>query len=71
MNYKALITLLFICLVCIWFIYDAISKCKELHNENKKFKEMVEDMKADMCRTESKELFDYLAGILIKYGEIE
>ena len=31
---------------------------------------MIEDMKADMCGTENIELCEYLMGILKKYGEI-
>ena len=37
--------------------------------ENAKYKEMIEDMKADMCSTKSKVLCDYLIGILKKYGD--
>ena len=55
---------------CFEALYKAVTLLKELQNENKKYKEMVEDMKADMCGTESKELFAYLEGILIKYGEV-
>lgn len=42
----------------------------ELEKENTKYKEMVEDMKADMCSTKSKVLCYYLIGILKKYEEI-
>jgi hypothetical protein len=42
----------------------------ELEKENSKHKEMIEDMKADMCSTKNKVLCDYLIGILKKYGEI-
>ncbi len=55
---------------CVEALFKAGSLLKELQNENKKFREMVEDMKTDMCGTESKELFEYLEGILIKYGEV-
>ncbi|MBO7712225.1 MAG: hypothetical protein J6S85_01580 [Methanobrevibacter sp.] len=43
---------------------------KSLEKEIAKYKEMVEDMKADMCSTKSKVLCNYLIGILKKYGEI-
>jgi hypothetical protein len=42
----------------------------ELEKENSKHKEMIEDMKADMCSTKNKVLCDYLIDILKKYGEI-
>lgn len=38
---------------------------------NVKYKEMCEDMKADMCGTDNEVLCDYLSGLLRKYGEIE
>ena len=43
---------------------------KNLEKENAKYKEMCLDMKADMCGTDNKVLFDYLIGILKKYEEI-
>ena len=45
-------------------------RAKELEKENAKFREMIEDMKANMCSTNSKVLCDYLVSILKKYGEI-
>ncbi len=52
--------------------YDLKIATKKLTQakENKKLKQMVEDMKADMCSTKSKVLCDYLSCILKKYGEI-
>lgn len=38
--------------------------------KNVKYKEMCEDMKADMCGTDNEVLFDYLSRLLGKYGEI-
>ena len=42
----------------------------ECQKEHAKYKEMCEDMKADMCGTDNKTLCDYLIKILKKYGEI-
>ena len=42
----------------------------ELEGKNSRYKEMCEDMKADMCGTDNKVLCDYLVRILKKYGEI-
>ena len=44
-------------------------RAKEFEKENAKCREMIEDMKADMCSTKSKALHDYLVSILKKYGE--
>lgn len=38
--------------------------------KNVKYKEMCEDMKADMCGTDNEVLWDYLSRLLRKYGEI-
>ena len=38
--------------------------------KNVKYKEMCEDMKADMCGTDNEVLCDYLSRLLRKYGEI-
>ena len=38
--------------------------------KNVKYKEMCEDMKADMCGTDNEVLCDYLIRLLKKYGEI-
>lgn len=38
--------------------------------ENVKYKEMCEDMKADMFGTDNEVLFDYLSRLLGKYGEV-
>ena len=38
--------------------------------KNVKYKEMCEDMKADMCGTDNEVLYDYLSRLLRKYGEI-
>jgi len=43
---------------------------KQLEGKNSRYKEMCEDMKADMCGTDNKVLCDYLVRILKKYGEI-
>ena len=42
-------------------------KNKELQEENEKYKEMIEDMKVDMCGTESETLCNYLIRLLKKY----
>lgn len=42
----------------------------ELKEKNVKYKEMCEDMKADMCETDNEVLCDYLSRLLRKYGEI-
>ena len=42
----------------------------ELKEKNAKYKEMCEDMKADMCGTDNEVLCDYLSRLLRKYGEI-
>ena len=42
----------------------------ELQGKKAQYKEMCEDMKADMCGTDNEVLFDYLVRILKKYGEI-
>ena len=47
--------------------YFQLKKSKE---QLTKAKEMCEDMKADMCGTDNEVLYDYLARILKKYGEI-
>ena len=38
--------------------------------KNVKYKEMCEDMKADMCGTDNEVLCDYLSRLLRNYGEI-
>lgn len=38
--------------------------------KNVKYKEMCEDMKADMCGTDNEVLCDHLSRLLRKYGEI-
>lgn len=42
----------------------------ELKKKNVKYKEMCEDMKADMCGTDNEVLCDHLSRLLRKYGEI-
>lgn len=43
---------------------------QKYEKENKWYKEMCEDMKADMCSTDNTALSSYLMRILKKYGEI-
>jgi len=45
-------------------------RCDKLKEKIKNYKEMCEDMKADMCKTNDKVLYDYLNKLLKKHGEI-
>lgn len=47
-----------------------IEKAIDNKEKNVKYKEMCEDIKADMCGTDNEVLCDYLSRLLRKYGEI-
>lgn len=48
-------------------LFGATEATKDLQKENIKYKEMIEDMKADMCSTKSEIICNYLSKLLKKY----